>query len=159
MICQVLYDKDTGLKVHIPLHCKDLHSSISSPDRTLTLFFIGSPLTASPKTSILLLLVFSLRSILLFSPVSLASFLYKPVSFQISSSPHSPPLLINAASHSLHQSRRHLPSVPSQTARKILPHASHAQSELTPPHKKIMMRVAGLVLISHSGIHTQCIVT
>jgi hypothetical protein len=50
-------------------------------------------------------------------PFSRTSFLHKPVSFQISLPPHSPPSLINAAPHSLHQSHRHLLAIPSQTAR------------------------------------------
>ncbi len=62
------------------------------------------------------------------------------------------------------ESRCHLPTIPSQTAKKLLPHASHAQSELAPPLKKIrsaaiINEAAGLILISHSGIHTQCTVT
>jgi hypothetical protein len=68
------------------------------------------------------------------------------------------------APYSLHQSRRHLLAIPSQTARSLLPHASHAQSEQTPPLKKIrsaalINEAAGLVLISHSGIHTKCTIT
>ncbi len=76
----------------------------------------------------------------------------------------SPPSLINVTPHQLHQSRRHLPVIPSQTARKLLPHASHAQLELVPPLKKIrsaalINEATGLVLISHSRIHTQCTIT
>ncbi len=71
---------------------------------------------------------------------------------------------MNAAPHSLHQSRRHIPAIPSQTARYLFPHASHAQSEKTPPLKKIrstalINEAAGLILISHSGIHTKRTVT
>jgi hypothetical protein len=144
MISQALHDKNTELKIHVPLHCKDPHSSIHSlPDRTLTLFSTGSPLIATknmshslclasytPNSSLPILLIFCLLHCrprtpsssfsvqsLHTRPFSCSSFLYKPVSFQISSPPHSPPLLINATSHSLHQSRRHLPAIPSQTTR------------------------------------------
>ncbi len=50
-------------------------------------------------------------------PFSRPSFLHKPISLHISSPPQSPPSLINAAPHSLHQSHRHLPAIPSQIAR------------------------------------------
>jgi hypothetical protein len=136
------------LKVHIPLHSKDLHSSIHSQDQTLLLFFSESCLTASipKKTQYFFLLFVTLaichaflipafqfsifphfsHSVLPHVPVSRSGFLYKPVSLQISSLPHPPPSLINVTSHRLHQSRRHLPAIPSQTATKLLPHASHA---------------------------------
>jgi hypothetical protein len=162
MISQALHNRNTELKIHVLLHCKNLHSSIhSSPDRTFTLFSVGSNFLSLPlQTSHPILFFFRCQS-LHTRPFSRSSFLYKPVSFQISSSPNSPPSLINAASHSLHQSRHHLPAIPSQTTRSLLPHASHAQSKQTPPLKKIrsvafINEAAGLVPISHSGIHTKC---
>ncbi len=183
MNSQVLNDRNTKLKIHVLLQCKDFHSSIhSSLDRTLPLFFTESLLTVPKKQNLLpplrlscylpcfthpilpILYLFSLLcSVLPHVPVTRSGFLYKPISFQISLPPHPPPSLINVASHQLHQSRRHLPAIPSQTARRLLPHASHAQSELAPPLKKkrsaaLINEAAGLVLIRHSGIHTQCTV-
>jgi hypothetical protein len=144
MISQALHDRNIELKIHVLLHCKDPHSSIhSSPDKTLTLFSIGSPLTATknlslslclasyiPNSSLPILPIFCLFHYRPCTPSSSfyvqslhtcpffrSSFLYKSVSFHISSPPHSPPSLINATPHSLHQSRRHLPAIPSQTAR------------------------------------------
>ncbi len=52
MISQALHNRKTKLKIHVLPHCKDLHNSIySSPDRTLTLFSTGSPLTATKNLS------------------------------------------------------------------------------------------------------------
>jgi hypothetical protein len=183
MSSQALNDRNTKLKIHVLLQCKDFHSSIhSSPNQTLPLFFTESLLTVPKKQNLLpplrlscylpcsthpilpILYLFSLlRSILPHVPVTCSGFLYKPISFQISSPPHLPPSLINVVPHQLHQSRRHLPTIPSQTAKRLLPHASHAQLELAPPLKKIrsaafINEAARLVLIRHSGIHTQCIV-
>ncbi len=179
--------ENTKLKIHILLHCKDFHSSIhSSLDRTPSLFSTPTLLTATTqknnRTSFLLSVSLAIchaffirsppilhpfsffHSVLPHVPVTCSGFFYKHVSFQISSPPHPPPSLINVAPHQLHQSRRHLLAIPSQTTRKLLPHASHAQSELAPPLKKIrsaafINKAARLVLINHSGIHTQCIVT
>ncbi len=52
MISQAFHNKNIELKIHVLLHCKDLHSSIhSSPDRTFTFFSTGSPLTATKNLS------------------------------------------------------------------------------------------------------------
>jgi hypothetical protein len=172
MISQTLHNRKTKFKIHVLAHYQDLHSSTYSlRDRTLTFFFTRSPLTAtlkpislSPFSSYIQLFSFFRCQSLHTRPFSRSSFLHKPVSLQISSPPQSPPSLINVAPHSLHQSHHHLPAIPSQTARYLLPHASHAQSEQTPPLKKIrsaalINEAARLILISHSGIHTKCTVT
>ncbi len=52
MISQAFHNRNTKLKIHVLLHCKDLHTSIlSSPARTLTLFSTRSPLTATKNLS------------------------------------------------------------------------------------------------------------
>ncbi len=184
-VAKLSMTENTKLKIHILLHCKGFHNSIhSSLDWTLSPLHsnssnnhyqenqpllpplcLSSYLPCSSLTILPILYPFSfLRSILPYVPVSRCGFFYNLVSFQISSPPHPPPSLINVAPHQLHQSRRHLLAIPSQTTRKLLPHASHAQSELAPPLKKIrsaafINKAARLVLINHSGIHTQCIVT
>ncbi len=128
MISQAFHNRKTKLKIHVPAHRQDLHNSIYSlPDKTLTFFFTRSPLKATNSSLTLLLYWISPNSPQLHyffrcqslhtRPFSRSSFLHKPVSLQISSPPQSPPSLINAAPHSLHQSRRHLPAIPSQTTR------------------------------------------
>jgi hypothetical protein len=111
MSSQALNDRNTKLKIHVLLQCKDFHSSIhSSPDRTLPLVFTESLLTVPKKQNLLpplhlscylpcsthlilpILYLFSLlRSVLPHVSVTCSGFLYKPISFQISSSPHPPP--------------------------------------------------------------------
>jgi hypothetical protein len=82
MISQALHNRNIELKIHVLLHCKDLHSSFhSSPDRTLILFSTGLPLIATknlspslylasyiPNSSPLILLIFSVPSIADLSP-------------------------------------------------------------------------------------------
>ncbi len=156
MISQALHNKKTELKIHVLPPCEDLHSFIySSPDRTLTLFSTGSPLTTTKKLvslslspqlfpnsspSILLIFLFPPLFDLLPNPLLLllSVLAYPPVfPFQL------PP----QASFVFRFPRRHIllhhssmqrcihsinPAVISllfhpKTARQLLPHASHAQ--------------------------------
>jgi hypothetical protein len=97
MSSQALHNRNTKLNIHVLIHCKDLHISIhSSPDRTLTLFSTGTPLTATknlspslylasyaPNSSLPILLIFlslpfqTSHFILFFFPLSILA--YSPV--------------------------------------------------------------------------------
>ncbi len=151
MSSQALNDRNTKLKIHVLLQCKDFHSSIhSSPNQTLPLFFTESLLTVPKKQNLLPPLRLSCYLPCSTHPILpilyLFSLLWLPLQAYLI-----PDLLVATSSSITHQrSAASTPSIPpssscypSQTAKRLHPHASHAQSELAPPLKKI--RSAALI--------------